>query len=215
MERYIHNSLRIPKHRSVFLICLTTVVVIFFLTGSIFLNKFFLENTTNDLSFLKKFYGENYQVKSFQDLVVVQHLTIDKIPHSEFNKFFSSKLSLDRIDKLETGNCFDRSFLLQKLLISNNFKVVPIYIFYDENYTYPISFFKKRLFSHSIFKVKINNEWVYVETNDKMKIYPINSFQEYLSANYNNNVPFHAMHIEHLFSRNGRFIGPPIFPDVY
>jgi len=112
----------------------------------------------DDINLLKTFYGKNYEIESFEDLIIAQHITLEKIPHVEGQKFFKDKLLLYQITKLKFGACFDRSFILQKLLIANNMPVIPIYLFHNEKYTIPFAFFKKGLLSHSIFKTKINGE---------------------------------------------------------
>jgi len=173
-----------------------------------------MHTDSDDINLLKTFYAKNYEIESFEDLIIAQHFTLDKIPHVEDQEFFKDKLLLHQITKLKVGACYDRSFILQKLLIANNMPVIPIYLFHNKKHTTPFSFFKKSLLSHSIFKTKINGDWVYVETNVKMKSFKILSMDEYFLADYKI-VPNHSLYIEHLMNRNGVLLGPKYLPDFY
>jgi hypothetical protein len=189
-------------------------LIIFFIVTTVTINKSYMHTDPDDINLLKTFYGKNYEIESFEDLIIAQHFTLEKIPHVEDQKFFKDKLLLDQITKLKFGACYDRSFILQKLLIANNKPVVPIYLFHNKKHTTPFNFFKKGLLSHSIFKTKINGDWVYVETNVKMKSFKILSMDEYFLADYKI-VPNHSLFIEHLMNRNGVFLGPRYLPDFY
>ena len=201
-------------------------LIIFFIVTTFTINQSYMHTDPDDINLLKTFYGKNYEIESFEDLIIAQHftlekiphiedqITLEKIPHVEDQKFFKDKLLLDQITKLKFGACYDRSFILQKLLIANNKPVVPIYLFHNKKHTTPFAFFKKGLLSHSIFKTKINGDWVYVETNVKMKSFKILSMDEYFLADYKI-VPNHSLFIEHLMNRNGGFLGPRYLPDFY
>ena len=86
-----------------------------------------------------------------------------KIPHGE-RRWELDALSLELIVDQTLGACYERSFLLQKLLLANGFKVRPIYIFFGKDNTHLIDFFRPGILSHNVFETKINGEWVVVET---------------------------------------------------
>ena len=138
-------------------------------------------------------------------------------------------LSLELIVDKTFGACYERSFLLQKLLLANGLKVRPTYIFFGKDNTHWIDFFRPGIESHNVFETKINGEWVVVETKIAMTNKTLSSLDNYFdSGGYAEaiaaeaminkgmgTVPSHAKYIRHVFSRNGIFIAPWYLPDIY
>ena len=124
-------------------------------------------------------------------------------------------LSLELIAGQTFGLCYEMSFLLQKLLLANGFKVRPIYIFFGKDNTHLIDFFRPGILSHNVFETKINGEWVVVETKTAMTNKTLSSLDNYRDSAGYGIVPSHAKYIRHVFSRNSIFIAPWYLPDIY
>ena len=127
-----------------------------------------------DVVLLKSFFGSQFVIRELEDILEAQNLAMKKIPHGESGipewdilrkeDIVIDTLSLELIVGQTWGACYERSFLLQKLLLANGFKVRPIYIFFGKGNTHLIDFFRPGILSHNVFETKINGEWVVVET---------------------------------------------------
>ena len=149
-----------------------------------------------------------------EDILEAQNLAMKKIPHGE-RRWELDVLSLELIVDQTLGACYERSLLLQKLLLANGFKVRPIYIFFGKGNTHLIDFFRPGIKSHGVFETKINGAWVVVETKAAMTNKTLGSLDNYRGSAGYGIVPSHAKYIRHVFSRNGVFIAPWYLPDIY
>ena len=181
-----------------------------------------------DVVVLKNFFGSQFVIRELEDIIEAQNLALKKIPHGA-RRWEIEGLSLELIVGQTWGTCYERSFLLQKLLLANGLKVRPTYIFFGKDNTHWIDFFRPGIESHNVFETKINGEWVVVETKIAMTNKTLSSLDNYFDsggyaeaiaaeAMINKSlgiVPSHAKYIRHVFSRNGIFIAPWYLPDIY
>ena len=181
-----------------------------------------------DVVLLKSFFGSQFVIRELEDIIEAQNLALKKIPHGQ-RIWELDALSLELIVDQTLGVCYERSFLLQKLLLANGLKVRPTYIFFGKDNTHWIDFFRPGIESHNVFETKINGEWVVVETKIAMTNKTLSSLDNYFdSGGYAEaivadaminkgmgTVPSHAKYIRHVFSRNSVFIAPWYLPDIY
>ena len=167
-----------------------------------------------DVVLLKSFFGAQFVIRDLEDILEAQNLAMKKIPHGE-RRWELDVLSLELIVDQTLGACYERSLLLQKLLLANGFKVRPIYIFFGKGNTHLIDFFRPGIKSHGVFETKINGAWVVVETKAAMTNKTLGSLDNYRGSAGYGIVPSHAKYIRHVFSRNGVFIAPWYLPDIY
>ena len=182
-----------------------------------------------DVVLLKSFFGSQFVIRDLEDILEAQNLAMKKIPHGE-RRWELDALSLELIVDQTLSSCYERSFLLQKLLLANGFKVRPIYIFFGKSNTHLIDFFRPGINSHGVFETKINGAWVVIETKTAMTNKTLSSLNNYFdSGGYaeaiveeamidkrlGGGIPSHAKYIRHVFSRNSIFIAPWYLPDIY
>ena len=167
-----------------------------------------------DVVLLKSFFGAQFVIRDLEDILEAQNLAMKKIPHGE-RRWELDVLSLELIVDQTLGSCYERSFLLQKLLLANGFKVRPIYIFFGKDNTHLIDFFRPGILSHNVFETKINGVWMVVETKTAMTNKTFGSLDNYSDFAGYGVVPSHAKYIRHVFSRNSIFISPWYLPDIY
>lgn len=177
--------------------------------GMVCWNRYQLKPTDEEVKILNQFYG-NIKINSSRDIFRIQNLTIDSIKHDDTG---SQELSIQKTLKLGKGLCFDRSLVLQKILIINNIKICPVYFFF--NPLNPINtsifdFFKLNTNSHNLFIFKFNDKWYLMKTIFKMKKFE--TIEEYLNSK---SLPYGTKYFKHLNNRNGRFIFPSWLPDIY
>ena len=184
----------------------------------IYLLFLFNQNTVSpsdeDVVLLKSFFGSQFVIHDLEDILEAQNLALKKIPHG-VRRWELDVLSLELIVDQTLGACYERSLLLQKLLLANGFKVRPIYIFFGKSNTHLVDFFRSGIKSHGVFETKINGAWVVVETKTAMTNKTLGSLDNYRDSAGYGNVPSHAKYIRHVFSRNGVFIAPWYLPDIY
>ena len=121
-----------------------------------------------DVVLLKSFFGSQFVIREFEDILEAQNLALKKIPHGQ-RIWELDALSLEFIVDQTLGACYEMSFLLQKLLLANGLKVRPTYIFFGKDNTHWIDFFRPGIESHNVFETKINGEWLVVETKTPKK----------------------------------------------
>ena len=167
-----------------------------------------------DVVLLKSFFGSQFVIREFEDVIEAQNLALKKIPHGQ-RIWELDTLSLEFIVDQTHGPCYEMSFLLQKLMLANGLKIRPTFIFFGEDNTRWIDFFRPGIRSHNIFETKINGEWVIVETKIAMTNKTLSSLDNYRDSAGYGVVPSHAKYIRHVFSRNSIFIAPWYLPDIY
>lgn len=181
---------------------------------SFLFNQNAVSPSDEDVVLLKSFFGSQFVIRDLEDILEAQNLAMKKIPHGE-RRWELDALSLELIVDQTLGACYERSLLLQKLLLANGFKVRPIYIFFGKDNTHLIDFFRPGIKSHGVFETKINGAWVVVETKTAMTNKTLGSLDNYRGSAGYGIVPSHAKYIRHVFSRNGVFIAPWYLPDIY
>ena len=197
-----------------FLIPFLFVVISFlFLLVSFIHNRQYIYPSELDTVYLKEYFGEQYVITSKDDILEAQNFVIDMMPHQNNRPPFKEALDLSMIVKMDSAHCFERSFLLQKLFLANNFKVRPVFVYWnDSNKSSVFDLIRKDTLSHNIFEVEIEDKWYVIET--QIKINHLVSIENY---NFNSVqfVPSDAKYVRHIFSRNGVFLYPSFFPDIY
>ena len=178
-----------------------------------------------DVVLLKSFFGSQFVIRDLEDILEAQNLAMKKIPHGKVGvpewemltkqDIVIDTLSLETIIGQTWGTCYERSFLLQKLMLANGFKVKPIYIFFGKGNTHFIDFLRPGIRSHNVFETNINGAWVIVETEVAMTNKTLGSIDDYLDSSGYGVIPSHAKYVRHVFSRNGIFIAPWYLPDIY
>jgi len=149
-------------------------------------------------------------VNTKADIISIQNQVIDTITHA-VSSLYPIDISHD-LD-LRKGQCFNRSLLLQKILILNGFKIRPVYLFYSSTRkTHLFDFLQSNIYSHAIFEVKLDGSWFVIRTNTKMHVFE--NIDQYLASPFIP-VPRHTRYIRYLSNRNGKFIQPFFLPDIY
>ena len=189
------------------------IIFCLFLLVSFIYNRHYIYPSEADTVFLKEYFGEQYVINSKEDIIDAQHYVIDMMPHRNNRPPFKEVLDLSIIVKMDSAHCFERSFLLQKLFLANNFKVRPVFVYWnDSNKPSVFDLIKKGTLSHNVFEVEIENKWYVIET--QIKINHLVSIENY-NFNSVHFVPSDAKYVRHIFSRNGVFLYPSYFPDIY
>jgi hypothetical protein len=171
-----------------------------------------LQPSEYEISLMIQKFGD-ISINSEEDLVRIQNKSFEFIevkpgkvnPYSEFN--------IDSLFLNKKGLCYDRSILLQKVMMYNKLEVTPVYLFFNPKNLKTTSIFNildKDLNSHNIFEVVINKKRIAVETN--APIHKIQSLEEYINAS---GMPKGTQYLRHLNNRNGYFISPSWIPDIY
>ena len=201
------------------------LLVALFICLSFLFNQNAVSPDDEDVVLLKFFFGSQFVIRELEDILEAQNLAMKKIPHGDTGipewdilrkeDIVIDTLSLEIIVGQTWGTCYERSFLLQKLLLANGLKVRPIYIFFGKDNTHLIDFFRPGIRSHGVFETKINGAWVVVETKTAMTNKTLSSLDNYRDSAGYGIVPSHAKYIRHVFSRNSIFIAPWYLPDIY
>ena len=171
-------------------------------------NKLEIYPNKTEIIILNNFF--NYKkINNEDDIIWIQNKVVNEIKHRDIG---ANKIEIEKIINLKSGQCFDRSLLLQKYFILNNIKVRPIYLFWNSNgATSKIDFLNTELKSHSIFEIYYNNNWYVICTNTLQK--KLETLSYYLM--HTPFIPKDVRYIRYLNNRHGRFIDPPFFPDIY
>lgn len=181
-----------------------------FLAFSFIFNKYQIKPSEQETIELKRFYKSAINIKTTEDIIYLQNYTIDNISH---NANGIDKINIIKILKDKKGLCYDKSLILQKVMLINSIKIRPVFLYSNpnSNATNILDiFFKNRISTHNIFEFYFNEKWYVMETNYHMKRFE--SLHEYL---LNQNRIKKVKYIRHLNNRNGRFISPSWIPDIY
>lgn len=180
------------------------------LAGMIAWNRNQVYPNSEELKNLKSFYGKDFYLTDKASVLHAINLTIDTIKHSYLDN--TSAIDIIQVIRKKKGLCYDRSLLLQKLLLANNFKIRPVFVFWGKKNTFFYNFFNA-LDSHNIFEVYIDDQWLVVEVIQKISDLNLTTIEDYIKSGFY--VPSHSRYIRHLNNRNGRFISPSWLPDIY
>jgi hypothetical protein len=159
----------------------------------------------------------NWQISSLNDVSLLREEIIYKIKDSiNPNSEYTYNLNLKRILKRKYGSCYDRSFLLHKILRLNNIETRPVFVFFNphDGYTSYLDFFSRKSESHNLLEFKYDGKWILLTPNKSDgKWSPDFTIDSYLSSNVN--CPDHSIFINHLFSRNFNLLSPKFLPDLF
>lgn len=173
-------------------------------------NRYQVYPSNAEIDVLKQFYGNSFILKDKQSVVNAVNFTIDTIKHAYLNN--KSAIDIIKVINQKKGLCYDRSLLLQKLLLVNGFRVRPVFVFWGWNTTAFYNFINAKD-SHNIFEVYLEGQWFVIEDIQKVRKSNLISIDEYITSGLF--VPKHSRYIRHLNNRNGRFLRPSWVPDIY
>lgn len=188
-------------------ICL---ILITFLAFSFIFNSYKIKPTEKEIVELKKFYKSIIHISSKKDILVLQNFTINKIKHESIG---IDEIDVIKILKVKKGFCFDRSLILQKVMLLNGIEIRPVFLYSNplQTKTNVLDFFSSKVKTHNIFEFYWQDKWYIMKTNHNM--YHLISLTEYLAnQNLYKTAP---RYIRYLNNRNGRFLSPSWIPDIY
>lgn len=112
------------------------IIFILFLSGSILL-KVVINNNVSELKpsifeikMIERKFG-NINLSDKKDIFKLQNNVFKNIKHKYLH--ISESLNVNFIIINNSAYCFDRSYLLQKILIYNKIPIRPVYLFYFDN----------------------------------------------------------------------------------
>ncbi len=180
------------------------------LVFSFLYNKYQVKPTEKEIVELKKFYKSLIHINNQKDILVLQNYTINNIIH-EPNGI--NEINIINTLQSKKGLCFNRSMVMQKVLIYNDIGVRPVFLFSNpfNTSTDILDFFSSNIYTHNIFEYCWNGKWYAMETNVKM-LKPL-SLNQFLTKQ--KIFKIQPRYIRHLNNRNGRFIYPSWIPDIY
>jgi hypothetical protein len=165
-----------------------------------------------EIELIKNSFGD-ITIRNESDLLRVQNKVTDVIEHAPSTSNPYQETNLDTILTKKRGLCYDRSMILQKIMIFNNLEIVPVFLYFNGSNpktTSVYNFFDKGLQSHNVFEVYLKGRRLLVRTNSKMKV--TQTLKQYLD---NGPMPKGTKYLRHLNNRNGYFISPSWIPDIY
>lgn len=153
----------------------------------------------------------SYKISRHEDILSLQNFIVRNIKNGA-NSSYKSEIDISTLITEKKGACFDRSLFLQKILLLNNIKIRPIYLYFSpfNSRTTLLDFFKKSTNSHNIFEYYYDSQWYVLETNfqqDKRL-----NLKDYLHEYYPSK---NIRYIKYLNNRNGYMISPAWIPDIY
>jgi hypothetical protein len=93
--------------------------------GIVKYNKYEIEPTHQGLYYLNQAFGD-IKINDSADIIKVQNKVIEEIDH----QFLSSdQIHITNNIKFKKGLCYDRSLILQKILLFSNLDIRPVYVF--------------------------------------------------------------------------------------
>ena len=189
-------------------------VVIFlpvaFLAFSFIFNKYQVKPTEQETIELKRFYKSAINIKTTEDIIYLQNYTISGISQ-KINGI--DERNIIKILKDKQGLCYDRSLILQKVMLLNGIEIRPVFLYSNplQTNTGIFDFFSSKVQSHNIFEFYWQNEWYVMRTNQHM--YHLISLDGYLATQ--NLFKTEPRYIRYINNRNGRFLSPSWIPDIY
>ncbi len=173
------------------------------------INRNQLSPNQMEIKLLEDVYGNIY-INNTNDLIRVQNRVQEMCKHG-----FVNDLEFILKQKLYKGECYDRSLILQKILILNKISLRPIYLYYGGPTNSPLDLiFSSKLKSHSIFEFKWGSNYYVMNTNTKML--KLQKLDEFLKTETSWSFPKSGVHyLRYVNNRNGRFLAPNYLPDIY
>lgn len=163
---------------------------------------------------LNRFYGDKIKISSKYDIELLVNYTIENIKHGVSPTSKGEALDAVKIIESRTGSCYDRSLLLKKVMLLNDIKITPVFLYYGHSNSRLLSIFSKKTMSHNIFEIEFQGNKYIVPTNYRTP--KLLNLEEYLHSGVNPNFKgFKLFYIKHLDNRNGYFLYPNFIPDIY
>lgn len=181
-----------------------------FLVFSFLYNKYQVKPTEKEIVELKKFYKSLIHINNQKDILVLQNYTINNIIH-EPNGI--NEINIINTLQSKKGLCFNRSMVMQKVLIYNDIDVRPVFLYSNpfNTSTDILDFFSSKIYTHNIFEYCWKGKWYVMETNNKM-FQPLNLNKFLIKQKI---FKIQPRYLRYLNNRNGRFIKPNWVPDIY
>ena len=189
-------------------------VVIFlpvaFLAFSFIFNKYQVKPTEQETIELKRFYKSAINIKTTEDIIYLQNYTISGISHKPNG---IGERNIIKILKDKYGFCYDRSLILQKVMLLNGIEIRPVFLYSNQlkANTEVIDLFSNRVYSHNVFEFYWKDKWYVMRTNQHM--YHLISLDDYLATQ--DFFETEPLYVRYLNNRNGRFLSPSWIPDIY
>lgn len=197
----------INRINAIKLIVFFLVFVVFVLGLTIIINRNQVIPNEKEVLALEVFFRKK-NIKDEKDIIYIQNKIVSEVKHKSTG---TGQLNIINTLKLKEGLCFDRSLVLQKYFVMKGYKIRPVYLFWGNNSTSILDFFRTNTQSHNVFEIYFNNNWYLIRTNKKME--RLEQLSPYLASN--KMVPTHTRYVRYLNNRNGNFIYPSYLPDIY
>lgn len=181
-----------------------------FLAFSFIFNIYQVKPTEQETIELKRFYKSAININTTEDIIYIQNYTISTISHRSNG---IGEINIIKILKDKYGFCFDRSLILQKVMLLNGIRIRPVFLYSYQlkANTEILDLFSNKVSSHNIFEFYWRDKWYVMRTNQHM--YRLISLDDYLAnQNFFKTEP---RYIRYLNNRNGRFLSPSWLPDIY
>ena len=189
-------------------------VVIFlplaFLAFTFIFNKYQVKPTEQETIELKRFYKSAINIKNTENIIYLQNYTINTIPQKSNG---IDKINIIKILKDKYGLCYDRSLILQKVMLLNGIEIRPVFLYSTplQKNTGVLDLFSNKVSTHNIFEFYWQDKWYVMQTNQHM--YHLISLDDYLAKQIF--FKTEPRYIRYLNNRNGRFLSPSWIPDIY
>ena len=181
-----------------------------FLAFSFIFNKYQVEPTEQETIELKRFYKSAINIKTTEDIIYLQNFTLSTISHKSNG---IDEINIIKVLKDKKGFCFNRSMILQKVMLLNGIEIRPVFLYSNPltANTDVLDLFSNKISTHNIFEFYWQYKWYVMKIN--LPMHKLISLDEYLATQ--NLFKTEPRYIRYLNNRNGRFIYPIWIPDIY
>ena len=184
-----------------------------FLVGLSRFNRFELYPSSTELRLINETF--NIEIDNVNDLDVL--ITKIKMTMKEDDRF-DGQISFDAPEKFRYGSCYNRSLLIQKILLYNEIDFYPVYVFYELSGTTSLfSVFRRSISSHQSLVVYFGENYYFVEVNNSNSGITVRNLYDSWDDYKQNSVlrEYDIRFIPYLNNRHGRYIWPNFLPDFY
>lgn len=205
--------LRISIRRMLIYTSKVFILFLILLILIIYYNNFSLNPTDLEKNKLKSVLGNKIYLNNDKDIINLQNFIVKTVIHGD-SRLEHNPININKVLDNKIGLCYEKSLILQKVMIINNIKIRPVYLYHlesKENSTSLLHLLNPSLKSHSIFEIYWKESWYVIETVGCMS--RLSSLEEYLV--HQNIFKSPPKYIRYLNNRNGKFIYPEWIPDVY
>ena len=122
-----------------------------FLAFTFIFNKYQVKPTEQETIELKRFYKSAINIKNTENIIYLQNYTINTIPQKSNG---IDKINIIKILKDKYGLCYDRSLILQKVMLLNGIEIRPVFLYSTplQKNTGVLDLFSNKVSTHNIFK---------------------------------------------------------------